>query len=121
MTTERKVLTECNINTIKDYVINSVVGYGGSSIIYKCHSKRIKHKYYIIKELYPLALDIKRDDKGFLVIPEESNELWSAYKNNALSEITKTAEIGADGENNDDFVFPPKDRAWWFFLFGKIN
>ncbi len=107
---ERITLIDNNINSISDYAIDSIIGYGGSSIIYKCHSKKINHKYYIIKELFPLALGIKRNDKGFLVVPEESNELWSAYKNNALSEIDKTADIGTDGENNDDFVFQIVDK-----------
>lgn len=110
MCDERITLIDNNIKFISDYAIDSIIGYGGSSIIYKCHSKKISQKYYIIKELFPLALGIKRNDKGFLVVPEASNELWSAYKNNALSEIDKTADIGTDGENNDDFVFQIVDK-----------
>ena len=105
MLEERKTLKDKNIDSIGEYIIDSIIGFGGSSIIYMCHSNRGAGRYSIIKELYPSNLQIERNDMGLLIVPEESISVWELYVENALAEVTKTFEIGSDGQNNDDFVF----------------
>lgn len=85
MTIERKDLSPRQTITLGNdkYTISGIRGYGTSSIVYDAttHLEALNTaKKVLIKELFPVNLNIRRDSVGALIIPKASADLFKKYK-----------------------------------------
>ena len=85
MTIERKRLSPRQTITLGNdkYTISGKRGDGTSSIVYDAttHIEALnKTKKVLIKELFPVNLNIRRDSVGALIIPKASVDLFKKYK-----------------------------------------
>lgn len=85
MTIERKGLSPRQTITLGNdkYTISGKRGDGTSSIVYDAttHIEALnKTKKVLIKELFPVNLNIRRDSVGALIIPKASADLFKKYK-----------------------------------------
>ena len=65
------------------YIINEPIGEGASSIVYSAKKEdknNTDNNSYIIKELYPAYLGIKREDNNKLSIPKYKQSEFETYK-----------------------------------------
>ena len=92
--------------------INSVCGYGTSSIVYY---GKLNGNNVLVKEIYPADLDITRggDDGRSLIVPEEQKDRFDYYTNTAKNAYKTQKELHNEPITNNSTSFS--------FLKGKCN
>lgn len=70
------------------YRINSIIGFGGSSITYDVTFRDMPSFHYALKEFYPLDLaDYAYRNNGNIVVDEQIVERWNKRRDDFLSEV----------------------------------
>ena len=99
LNSKQNILLSINNKVIHEFVIDDVVGFGATCIVYDAHyydSNNCKH-IVRIKECYPINLNITRDDNVNLNIPEINkgkfkvslNRFEDTYKKNVDFQLNK--------------------------------
>lgn len=106
MTIERKDLSPRQTITLGNdkYTISSICGNGTSSIVYdaKTHIEALnKEKKVLIKELFPVNLNIRRDSVGALIIPKASVDLFKKYKESFINAAKLQLDFHNPSEDAD--------------------
>lgn len=106
MTIERKGLSPRQTITLGNdkYTISGKRGDGTSSIVYdaKTHIEALhKYKKVLIKELFPVNLNIRRDSVGALIIPKASADLFKKYKESFKNAAKLQLEFHNPSEDAD--------------------
>ena len=65
---------ELNKGGASSYVIDGVIGEGGSCIAYRAIKRGSIHKPVVIKEFYPISVRLKRDNKNNLVSMDDDSK-----------------------------------------------
>ena len=106
MTIERKDLSPRQTITLGNdkYTISGKRGDGTSSIVYNAttHIEALnKAKKVLIKELFPVNLNIRRDSVGALIIPKASVDLFKKYKESFINAAKLQLDFHNPSEDAD--------------------
>lgn len=106
MTIERKDLSPRQTITLGNdkYTISGKRGDGTSSIVYNAttHIEALnKEKKVLIKELFPVNLNIRRDSVGALIIPKASVDLFKKYKESFINAAKLQLDFHNPSEDAD--------------------
>lgn len=106
MTIERKDLSPRQTITLGNdkYTISGKRGDGTSSIVYDAttHIEALnKPKKVLIKELFPVNLNIRRDSVGALIIPKASVDLFKKYKESFINAAKLQLDFHNPSEDAD--------------------
>ena len=96
-------------NGTERIAVKSKIGAGGTSIVYDGYSYKNENnsekKYVLIKEIYPYAFGVSRDENGGLLVPRGRVKRYGKYIEEAKNEVefyNKQAG-GTDSARSDDY------------------
>lgn len=100
LNSKQNILLEDTNKVIHEFIIDDVVGFGATCIVYDAHyydSNNFKH-IVRIKECYPINLNITRDYNENLNIPESNKETFKLALNRFRDTYKKNVDFQSDKE-----------------------